>query len=343
MWLPWEYCSRDGRHLIAALAAGLVIMLTVVPAAASQAPALNAPTQLPLDSADYGASGFRIGVLLQVRADFYEGDDRTNTFFLRKAELAVQGHVADHTDFSLELDPVNPDDPLRRTYIRLSHLERFHLKVGMEKAPLGLEELLSTPRLPFVERSEVNDRFAQAEEVGLHLESRWDHWLFQLSLTNGGRRLLKDDNKDKDVSVRAVWAPLPWMSLGVAALQGRTGEDRSERDRYNLELKLGSDESGLQGELYRAKDRDLWSSALYVASFHAFPMEWTWLTHLQPALRYERVDRGDDLEEEELNLLTIGVGAWLDGHRSKLEADYLVDLRPDSNEGGLRLQYQVDF
>ena len=150
----------------------------------------------------------------------------------------MKGHIGPHTDFSLELDPVKSGDPFRRTYIRLSYLPRLHVKLGLEKAPIGLEELLSTASLPFVDRSEVNDRFAAAEELGVHLESRWDQWLLQFSVTNGGRRLLRDDTDAKDFSGRIVWAPVAWVSAGVATLQGEHGPNSEQWDRYNAELKL---------------------------------------------------------------------------------------------------------
>jgi hypothetical protein len=35
--------------------------------------------------------------------------------------------------------------------------------VGLEKAPIGIEELTANGQIPFVDRSEVTDRFAAAE------------------------------------------------------------------------------------------------------------------------------------------------------------------------------------
>jgi hypothetical protein len=74
--------------------------------------------------------------------------NRSSTVFLRKA--------------------VN--DPFRRTYVRLSHLSRPHVKVGLEKAPIGIEQLTANGQIPFVDRSEVTDRFAAADEMRLVLE-----------------------------------------------------------------------------------------------------------------------------------------------------------------------------
>ena len=145
----------------------------------------------------------------------------------------------------------------------------------MEKSPIGLNELSSTAQIPFVDRSEVSDRFSAAEELGVHLESLWPEWLLQLSVTNGGRRLLLDNNKSKDVTARVVWAPLHWLSLGTAMLQGKAGSESSEHDRYNLELKVGSNLSGFQSEFYRARDGGILSSAFYFAGHWAFPANGT--------------------------------------------------------------------
>lgn len=323
----------------------LVIWLHLVlpPCVRAQAPALNAPPALPTDSAAYGADGYRLAVLLLVRADFPEGTGTPSSFFLRKAEVSIRARVAPATHLSVEFDPVRSGDPFRRTYLRLSHIRWLHLKIGMEKAPLGLDELLSSARVPFVDRSEVSDRFSAAEEVGVHLESRWARWLAQVSVTNGGRRLLRDDNDHKDVSGRLVWAPRPDVSLGVAALDGRVGAGEIERRRYNGEVRLGTGDSGVQAEYFDAKDGGVRSQAFYVSAFHAFPTGVGPVSHLQPVVRYERVDRDDEVAAEELSLLTFGGSVLLGGHRSKLQVNYVWDLRPGLSENVLRIQYQVEF
>lgn len=167
--------------------------------------------------------------------------------------------------------------------------------------------------------------------------------MFQFAVTNGGRRLLRDDNKQKDVTARAVWAPRHWLSLGAAALQGQAGEKKRERDRYNAEFKLGTNLTGFQSEFYRAKDANLWSSAYYVAGYWALPMHKKWLTHFQPVIRCEQVDRSDNNRLEELRLLTFGFSLLLDKHRSKFQVNYLKDLDTSARKDELRAQYQVEF
>ena len=309
-----------------------------------RAPALNTPPALPRSVPEaYQKSPPRFDVLIQTRADFPADTSRNDTFFLRKAEIGLKGNIGPHVDFSLELETSRPDNPVRRTYFRLSHLSWLHLKLGMEKSPIGLNELSSTAQIPFVDRSEVSDRFSAAEELGVHLESHWSRWLLQLSVTNGGRRLLNDNNKSKDVTARVVWAPLDWLSLGTAVLQGKAGIESSEHDRYNLELKLGSNLSGLQSEFYRARDGGILSSAFYLAGHWAFPVNRDWMTHFQPVIRYEHIGRSDRDRLSELQLLTVGLSLLLDEHRSKFQVNYLKDLHTGSHKDELRAQYQIEF
>ena len=304
---------------------------------------MNTPPKLPRSVPEsYAKDPPRFDILIQTRADFPADNSRNDTFYLRKAEIGVKGNIAPHVDFSLEFETTRPDSPIRRTYLRLSHLPWLHLKLGMEKSPIGLNELSSTAQLPFVDRSEVSDRFSAAEEMGIHLESHWSQWLLQLSVTNGGRRLLQDNNTTKDVTGRIVWAPLQWLSFGTAFLQGKAGSEGSEHDRYNLELKLGSNLSGVQSEFFRARDGEILNSAFYLAGHWAFPVGNNLITHFQPVIRYEHIGRSDRDRLNELRLLTVGFSLLLDEHRSKFQVNYLKDFRTGSLKNELRAQYQVE-
>ena len=318
--------------------------------AARQAPALNTPPRLPPSHPEaYRKGPPRIDVLLLGRYDYFVDSDLAvdNTFFLRKAEVGIKGHITKHVDFSLELDPVRVqlNDPYRRSYIRLSHLEHAHFKIGLEKAPLGLEELQPTAQVPFVDRSEVSGRFAAAEEMGVFLESNWTRFMFQASLTNGGRRLYVDDNRNKAFTARAVWAPTPAFSLGAATMQARVGTHSLDRKRYNVEARYGADNlTGAQGEFYRAKEGPVWSTAFYLAGYRALPLKAKVLTHVQPVFRYESIDRSDGDPALELRLVTLGVSLLFEEHRSKLQLNWLKDVRGDGpRPDEVRAQYSIEF
>ena len=237
---------------------------------------------------------------------------------MRKAEVGFKGHIAPRTDFSVELDPVRPDDPFRRTYIRLAAHERLHMKCGIEKAPIGLEEL------------------------GVHLESHWPRWLLQFAVTNGGRRLLLDDNANKAITARIVWAPHAGLSLGSAAMLGEAGQERRARDRYNAEFKIGSNMTGAQAEFFRARDGSVWSSAYYSSAYALLPA-WNNLFGTQPAVRYEHIGRSDANRVQERRLMTLGVNLLFDEHRSTFQVNDFKDLHTGGIHDELRAQYQVEF
>lgn len=298
-----------------------------------KAPGLNTPSKLPASTKEaFAKVAPRIDVLLQAGYYHYEDQALNSSFILRKAEIGFKGHISDFVDYCVELDFARAPafDPYRRTYVRFSHWPRLHVKAGMEKAPIGIEELSSSGQVPFVQRSEVTDRFSAAEELGVFLESNWDQWMFQSSVTNGGRRLFRDDNRSKDFTARAVWAPLSNLSFGVATLQGETGATKQDRIRYQAEVRYGPTQSqGATAEYYRAKDGNVWSDGFYVAGYWAFPVRSSWLTHIQPVARYESIERDDGDRARELKLMTLGFSLFLQDYKSKLQVNWLRDLRSD--------------
>lgn len=315
--------------------------------APARAPALNTPPKLPASKREnFAKTAPRIDVLLQGGYYHYQGAATKDTFLLRKAEVGFKGHVAPAIDYCVEFDLARSGaDPYRRTYVRFSHWDKLHVKAGLEKAPIGIDELSSSGQIPFVQRAEVTDRFAAAEELGVFLESTWDHWMFQASLTNGGRRLLRDDNDAKDFTGRVVWAPRSDLSFGFATLHGKSGPAELDRVRYQAEMRYGKNLSqGATAEYYRAKDGAVWSDGFYAAGYWAFPVKSSWLTHIQPVARYEYIDRDDGDRLRELSLGTVGFSLFLNDYKAKLQFNYLRDLRSDRlRKDEVRTLFSVEF
>jgi hypothetical protein len=322
--------------------------VAVAPVQAAKPPAMNAPPKLPAsDPENYKKTPPRVDVLLQARYEHFEDPARISTFSLRKGEIGLKGNIAQGVDFCLEVDlaRTTTNDPYRRTYIRFSQFKHLHLKVGQEKAPIGLEELTSNSQIAFVERAEVTDRFAASEEMGIFTESNWSHFMVQTSVTNGGRRLYRDDNRNKNLTARVVWGPTPKWSFGAATMQGKVGTQSLDRLRYALEAKYGTNNiQGAQAEFFRAKDGTVWSTAYYAQAYWAKPMNRSWITHVMPAVRYEHIDRDDHARLLELDQVTLGIGFLFRENKSKLQFDWLKDVRSDTpRKPVFRAQYTVEF
>lgn len=319
------------------------------PKPVARAPGLNTPPKLPASKKEnFAKITPRIDLLLQGGYYHFEDSAQNSTFLLRKAEVGFKGHISSFVDYCVELDfaRVPNFDPYRRTYVRFSHWPRLHLKAGMEKAPIGIDELTSSGQVAFVQRAEVTDRFSSAEELGIFAESNWDQWMFQASLTNGGRRLYRDDNKRKDFTARAVWAPLSNLSFGFATVQGAAGASAADKIRYQGEVRYGANLSqGATAEYYRAKDGTVWSDGFYVAGYWAFPLrDGGWLTHFQPVARYESIERDDGDRARELELLTLGFSLFLADYKSKFQFNWLHDFRGDRyRKDELRALFTVEY
>jgi hypothetical protein len=332
-----------------------VVAAAPAPAAAPAAPkppakppGLNTPSKLPAsDAKNFLKTPPWLDVLLQAGYYHFEDPAQNSTFLLRKAEIGFKGHVSPYFDYCVELDFARAPnfDPYRRTYLRMSHWEHLHVKVGLEKAPISVDELSSSGQVAFVQRSEVADRYSLAEEMGVFFESNWPQWLLQASVTNGGRRLYRDDNKRKDFTGRAVWAPLPNLTLGVATVQGAIGPTSQDRIRYQAEMRYGYNQSqGAMAEYYRAKDGPVWSDGFYVAGYWAFPVKNSWMTHFQPVARYESIERDDNDRSRELELGTLGFSLFFADYKSKFQVNWLHDLRSQRlRKDEIRTLFTVEF
>jgi len=315
----------------------------------ARAPGLNSPPKLPASKKEnFAKIAPRVDVLMQGGYYHFEDSAQNSTFLLRKAEIGFKGHISSFVDYCVELDFARAPnfDPYRRTYVRFSHWPRLHLKAGLEKAPIGIDELTSNGQVAFVQRAEVTDRFSSAEELGIFAESNWDRWMFQASLTNGGRRLYRDDNKRKDFTARAVWAPLGNLSFGFATVQGEAGAARADKIRYQGEVRYGANLSqGATAEYYRAKDGTVWSDGFYIAGYWAFPLRsGGWLTHFQPVARYESIERDDNDRTRELELMTLGFSLFLADYKSKLQLNWLHDFRGDRfRKDEIRTLFSVEY
>lgn len=100
---------------------------------------------------------------------------------------------------------------------------------------------------------------------------------------------------------------------------------------------------GFQSEVYRARNNSVGSTAFYTAAFWDLPVRAGRPIQPQPVARYEYVVRSDNVRADEVSLLTVGVSVPLEGHASKLQLNYLKDLRDSFREDVLRVQWQIEF
>ncbi len=293
-----------------------------------------------------------IEILSLVRTDLFGNTDfKFSSTFLRKIEIAFAGKINDWIGFKVELDPARPNDPFRRTFMQFTPHKYVDVRVGQEKAPLGMEELMKTSRIPFADRSDVSDRFAPAEELGLITYFGSDKIKLGFSLTDGRKRQKienqRDDNDSKDITGRIAFAPLDWVELGVARMDGRFGTGELKRNRTNLSFRFADRNNVnafLYGEYFNADDGAVSSDAFHVAVGKGFKLKSKYIDTIVPALRYEILEQDGPAELlDELEQVTFGLNFWLQRFSAKVAVNYIKDLKNDGFRDQWRFLYQFSF
>lgn len=162
----------------------------------------------------------------------YPGNHPDNdSFFVRRARLALQGTFYKHFEFKLESEFGKGNAQLNDGYANIAYFPRAQLKIGQFKTPFSMEELHSDNWIDFVERSLANN-LVPSRDIGVMLHGGlWDGFLYyQLGLFNGFRKNQASDADDgKDLAARVVAAPFKklghWtvqeLRLGAAVTHGQ--------------------------------------------------------------------------------------------------------------------------
>lgn len=184
-------------------------------------------------------------------------DDR---FRVRRARIKATGEFAEDFDFQLEGEFAQSDlgltvrDAAGRTlasnstrtnfgavdlYANWHRFPEFQIKLGQYKAPFGLEQISSDPKLFTLERSQVTSALTPERQIGLQfwgkpLTNVWperkDLLTYAVGIFNGnGRNVSVNDNNEYMYAGRIEVQPLKtkffgedaWLKIGANALSSR--------------------------------------------------------------------------------------------------------------------------
>ena len=115
---------------------------------------------------------FRIGGYFQADGDFFLDDSQelaTNTFFIRRARLILEGSFWKRFDFRFSPDFGQGKMTLFDAYLDMKMSDAFRLRMGKARAPLGLERQQSATNITMVERA-LPTNLVPARDVGLQAQ-----------------------------------------------------------------------------------------------------------------------------------------------------------------------------
>lgn len=331
----------------------------------------------------------------RLQARFTENDppsgDSVGSFRIRRMKTTIEGKLYDNWKFKLQGNWVGgnvveaatlANNVLSTTVGRgtvLEDAEIWYTKnplatiwVGQGKGYFGRQELTSSGRQQFVDRSLASDRFAanRQQGVGLIGQNAAKTFEYNLGIYNGnGFNRAANDNKQFMYIGRFVWTPFgevkleesshdylptPKLALGVSALENTTGAGTTETKvtRTGVEAVFKLQGLNLTGEYYQetsdpalAGRPDVDVDGYYLQAGYLFPNQ-----KFEIAARSSEIlpDTALSTDQSELG---VALSWYFAKHNHKLQADYreietdrIVSGRSvGSTTSEIRLQLQLIF
>ena len=324
-------------------------------------PAADWTKKLTFASPD-GKFELELGSRVQVRYTYLDPDngDSTGSFRIRRAKLALSGHVYDDWKYKIQAVWSGGSTTLEDAYFQYAANPMAQAWLGQGKAFFGRQELTSSGKQQFVDRSIVSSRFAHGRDQGIALVGVVPSKVleYQVGLYNGnGINKSSNDNGDYLTTARVAWMPLgeykleesaldypasPKVSVGLAGLQNTTGTGATEVDVQRLNAELAFKWQGVNAvaEYYTEDAEPVSGSSVDTDGYYAqlgylFPNK-----TFEVAARHAVISR-DGVDDDTEDLL--GLSWYLGKHDYKLQADFGVIEQggKERNEG--RLQLQIAF
>lgn len=292
--------------------------------------------------------------------------DSEGSFRVRRYKFKLSGKVYDNWQYKLQMNFAGTGDAgrdaLEDAYVQYTKNRMAQFWVGQGKAFFGRQELTSSGKQQFVDRSIANGEFAPGRDIGVGLIGVNEGKTFEYNLgayNGNGRNETSNDNDSYMYVGRVVLTPFgafkpeessldypenPRLAIGVSGMMNTFTDMGIDLDESTYGVEAAFKLLGFNTVAeYFTKTSDLVGGGEvdtdggYLQIGYLFPNR-----TFELAGRYAMVeiDGGEETSET-------GVAAsyYLSGHRYKVQGDYRVVEREIANteDGEFRVQLQIQF
>ncbi len=292
------------------------------------------------------------------------GEDR-DSFRVRRYKFKLEGLAFGDWQYKLQANFAGGSAVLEDAYFQYRRNPWLQPWIGQGKVFFGRQELTSSGKQQFVDRSEVSERFAPSRDQGFALVGASPNQTFeyQVGVYNGnGPNRRENDNDDLMTAARVVFAPLgeydlaegaidypatPRLAIGAAGLATTQGAGAAEVDieRVNLELAFKVRGFSLVGEYYGEEASPVAGARVDTDGYYLQ------VGYLFPGRRFEVAGRlgeisldlpGPSRDQTETG---VAVNYYWSKHDYKIQADLrrLEDELAGTEDDELRVQLQWSF
>lgn len=304
-----------------------------------------------------------IGSRVQFRYtyDDPDGGDSKGSFRVRRAKFAVSGTIYQHFKFKTQAVWSGGSTTLEDAYIDYTKNRMATVRFGQGKAFFGRQELTSSGKQQFVDRSITSGRFSHGRDQGVALHGMNDTKTFEynVGIYNGnGRNKSSNDDDDYLTVGRVVWTPFgefkleessldypdrPKLAIGASILENTDSGDDVSRTGVEFAYKVKG--FNTVAEYYDETVDFLGggsedTSGYYVQLGYLFPNK-----KFEVAFRNAVIspDVSGPSEDETEN--GVAFSYYLHKHGQKFQADWrtIEDDASGLDDNEIRFQYQIVF
>ena len=300
---------------------------------------------------------------IQPQYESHFTDDASNTFKFKRARLGVRGRVNRSFSYYVMIetsDFISSDGNvyLMDAFITYDKNEWAKVSVGSFKQPFGLEVNTPCHSLTTIDRAIVSDQIvAPQRDMGLMLlgGSNKTKFKYALALMNGRGLGVVDNNTKKDITGRASYKVLDFMSIGGSFRYGYPSNVDNDRTTYGAEIALNYNKFNVTGEyIYDEGDYNRAAgggcgatplelgnkrAGAYVMASYDINKNW------QPVFKYETFDQDLDLKKVGYQeMMTLGVNYFFNDN-TRLQVNYQnkIETATTIDNDALLFQLQVKF
>lgn len=278
----------------------------------------------------------KISGYTQVR---YRQDKSINdTFDIRRARLDLKGDITERFDYRTQVEFGGTSGPfLLDATIGYKVNPYLKLTAGQFKIPFSQENLISSPKLETINRSQVVEALVargtdvignqNGRDIGIQVSGSilpkkdYNQLDYAFGIFNGAGINKVDTNEQKDFIGRLVFHPWKDLSVGGSYYNGRytltsSPARKDERDRLGAEFAYVHDRLSLRGEYIQGIDGSTKKNGWYLQSGYFFiPAKF------QGVFKFDTYDSNTEVNQNSTNVYTLG-GNWYFNKWAFLQVNY---------------------
>ena len=292
----------------------------------------------------------------------FEEKGKNDAFDIRRARLDLKGSITPYFSYRVQTDFA--DKPkIIDAYGEIKIADYFMITGGQFKIPFSLENLTSSNKLEFIDRSQVVEALvARSKDVignqnGRDIGIQISGFLFRindlqlleyrLGVFNGsGINVADTANSAKDLSGRLILTPFKGFAFGGSFYSGWDKAIKQDvagksqvRNRIGLEVSYTTSRLSIKGEYISGKDGKTSRDGGYLqAAYYVLPQK------LQLGVKYDIYDPntavGNNITTNYIFGGTFNFTSW-----SRLQAFYVMRSEQGTKvrNNFLTIQYQIGF